>query len=125
MRSWFCGVLCVAMLSLQTAGCATIISKAEMGQIGQPFSGVQLDAGVARCLAQAAFSSETQPPYLGNLAYFFTAWGPVGDMPLSLVLDTLLYPVDWMAGPLPRKVTVLSTPAVLPVCGTGNPLPMN
>ena len=117
-RAWFLG-----FVFLPVAGCATIISKLEMRQLGQPFSGVQLDAGVAACLARAAISPETQPPYLGNIAYFFTAWGPVGDMPLSLVLDTFLLPVDWIAGPRPREVTVLSTPAVLPLCGTGRPLP--
>ncbi|HAC81278.1 MAG: YceK/YidQ family lipoprotein [Candidatus Binatia bacterium] len=122
MKSWLCGLVGVGLILLQVTGCATIISKAEMDQFGQPFSGVKLDAGVALCLGEAAISSETQPPYLGNIIYFFTAWGPVGDMPLSLVLDTLLYPVDRIVGPRSRELTVLSTPAVLPVCGTGKPL---
>ena len=119
-----CKFLWVGIFLWQAAGCATIISKADMGQLGQPYSRVRLDAGVAHCLARAAISPTTQPPYLGNVAYFFTTWLPVGDLPLSLVLDTLLYPMDWALGPVPYEVTVLSTPAILPICGTGEPLPV-
>ena len=68
MKSWLCGLVGVGLILLQVTGCATIISKAEMDQFGQPFSGVKLDAGVALCLGEAAISSETQPPYLGNIS---------------------------------------------------------
>ena len=124
MNRRFSILLSVGVLLWQITGCATIISKGEMRQFGQPYSGVRLDAGVAQCLARAAVSPTTQPPYLGNIAYFFTLWGPVGDIPLSLVFDTFLYPIDWAVGPAPEEVTVLSTPAVLPICGTGKPLPV-
>ncbi|MEO2168850.1 MAG: hypothetical protein ABGY42_12180 [bacterium] len=102
-----------------TGGCATIISKGEMRQVGQTFSGVQLDAGVASCLWQAAFSADTQPRGLGNIAYFFIGLGPLGDMPVSLVADLLFFPVDMAVGSDQQETTVLSTPAVLGVCGSG------
>ena len=120
MRPRSCRVL-VALLLLVAggSGCATIVSKAEMRQLGQPFSGVQLDVGLAECLWEATLSPETRPEILGNVAYAFTLIGPVADMPFSILADAVFYPLDWGLGDKRVEITPLSVPAVLPICGTG------
>ena len=119
-RRHHCCLLLVCALLLSTASaCGTLVSKAEMRQFGQPFSGVQLDAGVAGCLWSAAMNPETKPPGLGNVAYFFTFIGPMADLPLSFLADLLLVPLDGALGGGKLQTTILSTPAILPQCGSG------
>lgn len=111
------------LLAAFPAGCGTLVSKGEMRQIGQPFSGTQLDAGVISCLWEAIRSPETKPRVLGNVAYLFVVWGPTGDLPLSFVADFLFLPVDLAFGGNALEETILSTPAILPICGTGSLAP--
>ena len=88
------------------SACSSAVSKAGLDpavgvQMGNPYSGVRLNLKSWRCLPSVA---KGYPPAAKLVFLPVSASLLVVDLPVSVVADTLMFPIDLMVDPMGKSI---------------------